>query len=185
MDKVEFWQDVTGYEGLYQVSNLGRVYSLERKKTRQRGSIVEVMTFKPFMKKQQTKTDGYLTTGLTDQTGKKKTVSVHRLVALMFIENPENKPEVNHKNGNKTDNKVNNLEWNTPTENSQHAYDTGLKKGAKGETNNKSVLTETDVLEIRKLYKLGGETQLTLCNKFKVSKSTIKHILKRRTWKHI
>lgn len=78
---------------------------------------------------------GYMTVKLGTGKRNPKRHKVHRLIALAFILNPENKPQVNHKNGVKTDNRVENLEWVTVSENVQHAFDTGLKKGLKGKTN--------------------------------------------------
>ena len=89
----------------------------------------------------------------------KRSRTVHRLVAEMFIPNPDNKPQVNHINGIKTDNNVNNLEWNTNAENIKHAFDNDLidrnliKINAMGSNNNMSKLSESDVLTIRELAK--------------------------------
>lgn len=72
--------------------------------------------------------DGYLVVTLQSDEGDRKTFKVHRLVALCFIENPDNKETVNHKDGNKENNQVSNLEWSTRSEQSQHAWDNGLIK---------------------------------------------------------
>lgn len=87
--------------------------------------------------------------------GERKTWKVHRLVAAAFIPNEDNKVEVNHKDGNKSNNCVDNLEWNTPSENSIHAFRIGLRKNASEEKHGMAKLTKEQVLEIRKLREEG------------------------------
>lgn len=120
---METYKDIKGYEGLYQVSNLGNVKSLRRN----------------IIKKPSINSRGYISINLSVNKVI-KSMTIHRLVALHFISNPENKREVNHKNGIKTDNKVENLEWTTSSENVQHGYDSGLiiRFGKKGADNPRS-----------------------------------------------
>lgn len=112
--KNEEWRDVAGYEGRYQVSSMGRVKSLERKFINKIGRerYVKECFLKPGADR-----GGYLRVGLCDGE-KRKTFKVHRLVCEAFHENPDNKPQVNHINEIKTDNRASNLEWATARENS-------------------------------------------------------------------
>lgn len=119
----EEWRDVVGYEGLYQVSNLGNVKSLDRLVICEDGFIRRM---KGGLLKQQINR-GYMNVRLY-KNGVGKTVKVHRAVAMAFIDNNEKKPTVNHKDGNKTNNCVDNLEWFTHKEQTRHAIETGLKK---------------------------------------------------------
>lgn len=117
--------------------------------------------------------------------GKKKSYKVHRLVALAFIPNPENKPQVNHKDTDKSNNKMDNLEWATNSENQRHAFDNGLQSVRKGEANNRAVLTEAQVKEIREIYNTGKYSHRELANIYNVSKTLIGNILRGKAWKHI
>lgn len=101
----EVWKDVAGYEGLYQVSNRGNVYSVERKNLR--GRKCGGRTLKTSRDK-----IGYLRVNLY-KDGRRKNVTVHRLVANAFLPNPNNYPEINHRDEDKTNNCVENLEWCT------------------------------------------------------------------------
>lgn len=118
----EEWMTIEGYGGAYQVSNHGNVKSVERTVIRSNGRpyhITERM-MKPVIDNK-----GYVRVHLNDN-GKTKFVPVHRLVAMAFVENAEHKPQVNHIDGNKTNNSFDNLEWCTNGENQIHAYKIGL-----------------------------------------------------------
>lgn len=110
----EVWKPIEGYEGLYEVSNLGRVASLNYRRSKRRGILGGGKS-----------AAGYPVV-MVVKDGVQKLVYVHRLVAEAFIENPENKPQVNHKDGNKSNNRIDNLEWATGKENMAHAVRTGL-----------------------------------------------------------
>ena len=119
----EIWKDIKGYEGLYQISSFGNVKSLDRYIINKNGD----KQYFPGKYLTQGISDNYLKVILS-KNNKQRTFRVHILVARAFIPNPENKPEVNHIDGNKKNNKVNNLEWNTRSENELHAYKNGLAK---------------------------------------------------------
>jgi hypothetical protein len=110
---------------------------------------------------------------------------VHRLIAKKFIPNPENKPQVNHKNGIKNDNRVENLEWVTPQENVRHAFGSGLMNSCKGERKPSNKLTEKQVIEIRAKYIPHKYGLVKLAIEYGVRQKTIWSIIKRKKWKHL
>lgn len=156
----EIWLPIKGYDG-YEVSNQGRIRSTSKWRSR-------------IYKQQANIRWGYLYVRFTPY---KKTLRVNRLVAITFISNPENKPEVNHKNGIKTDNRVENLEWVTPSENCFHGYRIGIKKPSFGARK----LTDNQVLEIKDLIKLGIRGSI-IGPMYGVHKTAIYSIIKGKTW---
>lgn len=111
----EVWKDIEGYEGLYQVSNKGRVKRLERVTADKNGR--KYHKKEKILKGRLNRSGGYLRVNLHDNKGRRNHLAVHRLVAKAFIPNPEDKPQVNHKDEVKTNNCVENLEWMTNKEN--------------------------------------------------------------------
>jgi hypothetical protein len=174
----EEFRDVPGYEGLYQASNLGRVKSLKRENF----NGCKYSKSNDIMMKQSVLKIGYLCVNFSFKS-KVKMKYIHRLVVESFIENVEDKPQVNHKNGIKTDNKIKNLEWATRKENSQHAIKNNLIKIPKGENHVRSKLIEKEVLEIRNRCK--NESIKLLAIEYKVHPTTIQDIKQKRSWKHL
>ena len=114
--EIEIWRPVAGYEWLYDVSSFGRIRSLDN-----RWSSIRIM--KPWKN-----SSWYMSTVIYKSPHNKSSVVIHRLIAQSFIDNPDNKPQVNHINGIKSDNRVENLEWATASENMRHAFKIGLKE---------------------------------------------------------
>lgn len=169
----EIWKSLKGITKNgenYEISNLGNIRHATTKKT----------------KTPQRDKDGYLFFMLY-KNNKGSNAKLHRLIALTFISNPENKPLVNHKDGNKENNNIDNLEWATSAENNKHAWENKLNQGydKKGENHPSSKLTEKDVLTIRRMYSDGGYTYQKLADAYGVDKSMIGLIIKRKSWKHI
>ena len=145
------------FDGKYEITTEGLVYS-------------NVGTRKTL--KGKTTKEGYRMVVLT-VNGKKIYKNVHRLVAENFLPNPEHKPEVNHKDGDKLNNQVSNLEWCTSSENQEHARDTGLQK----------YKINMEIAEdIRKLYSDGGWSHNSLGLKFGLKKTNIGYILNNQRW---
>lgn len=171
----EVWKDIEGYEGYYQVSNFGKIKSLKRERR-----LLEIIL------KEKKDKDGYLRVNLFKKN-KRKMYGVHCLVLQAFISNPENKPQVNHKDGVKINNNFENLEWNTNSENQKHAWKTGLHTARYGENHGQSKLNDWDVKVIRKLYKnsIYWHNQTRIATLFKISQACIYKIVNNETWKHI
>lgn len=125
----EIWKPVEGYEGLYEISNLGRVKSLSRQKQLNK----YVKTIDERIMKQSLNKRGYMYVRLT-KNGVQRAYRVHRLVAAAFVENPDNLPHVNHIDFNRTNNRADNLEWITPKCNSEHSKQ-NMKKRHNVKTN--------------------------------------------------
>lgn len=167
---MEIWKDVKGYEGLYQVSNLGRV---------KRITISELV-----MKQTLHKKTGYLQVGFRKDK-KRKTMSVHRVVAQAFCEQEEGKNVVNHLNGVKTDNRASNLDWTTKKENEEHAVRLGLRNDLIGENNISCILTREEVIEIYELAHSGTISQFKIADKFKIHQANVSSIKLGKTWSHL
>lgn len=158
------WKPITGFEGLYDVSETGCIRNARTLKILKPNKIGK----------------GYLIVHLK-KDGKRYARYVHRLTAEAYVPNPQNHPVVNHDDGNKENCHYTNLIWSTYSENNQHAYDTGLKP--RGEGQYKAILTEENVREIKRLGKYA--TFQEIADKYGVSKATIRDVLIGKTWRTI
>lgn len=160
------WKKISKYGGLYEVSDRGEVRrALKRKLVLREGG------------------NGYYIVALYENNKRTEEI-VHRLVAKAFIPNPEKKRTINHKNGIKTDNRVENLEWATYGENMRHAFEAGIMEKSYGSKHWKAKLTETDVRRIRMALACGIKRN-ELVNMFDVSKLTVDKIARGDSWKHV
>jgi hypothetical protein len=158
------WKEVKGFTN-YFVSNKGDIMSRWRK---------DELILKYRINKK-----GYCKIGLSkDKRSHQR--CIHRLVAIAFIENPFNKEQVNHKDGVKTNNNVNNLEWVTPMENIDHAFMTGISPS--GENHSSAKLTEKSVADMRILHAKGGITYTELAKIHNVSRPAISAAIRMKTW---
>ena len=157
---------------MYMVSDLGRVFSFH-----DNGKILS-----PKINK------GYKVITLCVECKKIQTFSVHRLVAKAFIPNPtpKKRPDINHKNGIKHDNRAVNLEWSNDSKNQIHALQTGLKKPLRGQYNPRALLTDAQVVNVREAHRLMPKGSIViLSKKYGVSKRVIYKVVNRKTWAHI
>lgn len=161
----EIWKPVKDFEGLYEVSDLGRIKSLPKVKGR-------FLHTSHFVLNQKHTRDGYMSVSLS-RDKKMKCCAVHRLVAIAFLDNPDNLREVNHIDLNKKNNSLNNLEWISSKENKLHC----LKHGRLGSQK----LTWDQVNEIRELRKQGF-TVPKLVSMFPVGKTAISNIIYNQSW---
>lgn len=175
----EKWVDIQGYEGLYQISNHGNVRSLDRPvRTILRNKMVSTRIVKGKNLKPKFNGTEYLGVILSKEN-KQKTLRINRLVGFHFLVKGENHTQVNHIDGNKFNNHVNNLEWCTAKENMKHAYEIGLRKG--GQDCNLSKLTEVEVLQIVEL-KRQGKRSVDVSRAFNISVRTVNRILHGDMW---
>lgn len=177
---IEEWRDIPEYEGLYQVSNQGRVRSLDHVVPHSNGTH---RTQRGRIRRLARHRQGYLQVVLC-KAGKRATLYVHRLVATVFLGECPPAHEVNHVNGDKSDNRVENLEYCTHSQNMMHADEQGLRQVA-GTACHFSKLTEDDVREIRRLHKQTDISQRAIARRFGVSHVTVGCILRGTAWTHI
>ena len=180
---LEKFVDIKGYEGYYQISNHGRIKSLKRIVKHASGDV----ELKEKFKKPTVNSNGYYKTNLY-KNGKETTVYIHRLIASAFIPNLDNKPQINHIDGVKTNNDLSNLEWVTQSENGLHAYNIGLRNvvshsssDPRFKTNVK--LTKKQVLEIRKLK--NNISTRKIAKMFNTSHVTVSMIRTGRIWSDV
>lgn len=167
----ENWKPIPGYEGRYWVSDKGRIYSNGKRKMIMNPSVTR---------------DGYLSVQLFCD-GQYRHMKVHRAVALAFIENPDNKETVNHKDCNKTNNAVENLEWSTRSEQEVHAYKNGKKTNFPrliGTGNYSHKLDEDAVRDIRK-RSAEGESPTKLAREYGVCRDSIYNVVNGYYWKDV
>lgn len=172
----EVWKDIPNYED-YQASNLGHIRSKDRVIISTRGgrrfyeSVVLKFSITEF---------GYYQCTVSDTVNKtRKTGRIHRLVAMAFIANPDNKPQINHIDGNKLNNNIKNLEWSTAKENNKHAIDTGLRR-----KRFMAKISIEDVKDVKRMLK-SGMTPTEISKNHKASYDSIYDIKRNKTWKDI
>jgi hypothetical protein len=177
-------KDIPGWEGLYAITRAGRVWSHPR--VRVRGGFD--IPYKGRWRKPTITRYGYATTTFHKTGGgsnpKPYKFFVHRLVAITYLEPVNGKQFVNHKDGDKLNNHVSNLEWCTHQENARHALGMGLRTPPTGERHGMSRFTEDNIRAIRKLYSQGVKSP-ALAHKFKSSNGHILKIVNRELWKHV
>ena len=175
----ELFRSVPGTNDRYWISNLGRLIT-----TGYRGGK------KTTIMKPAKDANGYLRTMLL-YGDRFRTIKIHRIVAQTWIDNPDQKEQVNHKNFNREDNSVSNLEWMTAKENTDYSYAAGrIKKPVctnfvKGENIGTSKLTEKQVREIRVKFQKRVYTRQMLANEYGISPATVKDIVLKKSWKHL
>lgn len=158
------WKQIPNYP-LYVCSSDGKIKNIKRQKL-----------LKPTSDK-----NGYLKVILC-KDNKHKNIAVHRVVAMVFLKNPHNLPQVNHKDGNKTNNTVSNLEWCSNYDNIQHAIKNGLIK-VKCEDNPNAKLKKSDILNIRERFSAGTYNKSELARLFGVSTTLIRYIIEEKNWR--
>lgn len=173
----EEWRPIQGYEGLYEVSNLGRV---RRVVPMRRGTQPAFGLLKHGIN-----TSGYACISLCYPRQKGNPKMIHRLMAIAFLAKPSDAhTQVNHIDGNRLNNRLDNLEWVTPSQNTWHSIQV-LGNLQSGEHNPQAKLTEADVVEIRRLYATGNYYHHEIAPMFGVTGGTIAKIVNRQLWGHV
>jgi hypothetical protein len=184
--QIEIWKPVAGYEGYYEVSNLGRVRSLDRyvngisnglpARFRRRGRVLRPKNVGP---------RPYCYLGVTlAKEGDKRTRPIHVLVLETFVgPKPEAKSEGRHLNGDRANCRLDNLAWGTRAENLEDSARHGTR--AAGERHGRAKLTDADVLEIRTRVAAKAETQTAIAKRMGICLSLVQKIVRRKNWKHL
>ncbi len=168
----EIWRSILNFENLYEISNFGRIRRIQPSRRLKAKRIL-----KPIIQ------NGYAHITLC-KDNKKIRKQIHRLVLEAFVSLCPKNMECNHKNGIKDDNRLDNLEWCTKSQNIFHMYNKLGIKLNQGVNNGMSKLKEKDIFKIRESYRL-GDTPQKISNKFGVSSKTIRNVINKQTWKHI
>lgn len=180
----EEWRDIPGWGGRYSISNLGRTRTNYIDYVNQTGLCLRRIIYTIRIPRVHPK--GYRYIGLSER-GRRVLIGVHKLIALAFIPNPEGKVNINHLNGDKLDNRIENLEWCTLAENLQHAWRTGLIKPLQGMNHGSSLINDDIVRAIRATvvdYK-DNEIKYRVAAQYGIHITTVNDIVKRRSWKHV
>lgn len=167
-------KDIPGFEGRYAVTKDGRVWSYARDGNQFQGRWLAHESVR----------GGYRRVLLTKH-GKLYKKSVHRLVAQAYIENEKNSPQVNHINGIKTDNRVENLEWCSAKENVLHAARMGLRDAIVGSRHPLSKLNPDKVRHIREMCNKNGATFTSMATMFGITIRVASLVAKEKSWKHV
>ena len=180
----EVWIPIKGYEGRYDVSNMGNVRSHDTVQTRSNGKVVcNFHIIGRVLKPRYTGRDAKHGKGYATVLIEGKNLKVHRLVAEAFIENPNGYKQVNHIDGDKTNNAASNLEWCNGEQNIYHSLIHGMRPTGEDMENHK--LTKEDVRSIRTMYRKGSSVSgaKPLSREYGVSPETIKNIVERKKWR--
>lgn len=168
----ERWLPIMGYEGLYEVSDMGRIKSVRSRTNTKVGYVLSPIRLHHSYSVRLSK------------DGKATNKFVHRLVADAFIGAIPDGHEVNHMNRDTSDNRLVNLEYVTPLQNTRHAIENGGRNTARGERSAAAKLTDDDVRAIRKRSS-AGESQWSIAMTYGIDRSSVSHIIHRQNWAHV
>lgn len=180
----ELWAPFPEYEDLYEVSNMGRVRTVLHKfEDLKRSKKVMRLFWGHIIKKPNSDKDGYQSI-MVSRNGERSYRKVHRMVAIAFLDNPNNLPDVNHINGVKHDNRLSNIEWVSHRDNILHCYSHRLHSGI-GEAHCWNKLKTEQVLRIREMWEQKEASRMEISKRFGVSEGCVSNIIYRKTWKHL